>query len=72
MRKKLLFSAAVLIAASTFTSCKKDYTCECTTTAAGYSATASVTINTTKAKAKDACNATATSMAGYTTTCAIK
>ena len=29
MKKVLLFSAAVLVAASTFTSCKKQYYCNC-------------------------------------------
>jgi len=30
MKRILLFSAAVLVAASTFTSCKKQYYCNCT------------------------------------------
>ena len=29
MKRILLFSAAVLVAASTFTSCKKSYRCDC-------------------------------------------
>jgi hypothetical protein len=55
MKKVLLFSAAVLVAASTFTSCKKDYTCDCS----GGTLTASSTpIKDAKKKdAQDACDA---------------
>ena len=37
-------------------SCKKDYTCECTSTAAGVSSTASTTINDTKKNAEAECD----------------
>lgn len=39
------------------TSCKKDWTCECTTTTGGISATSSSTIyDASKSDATDACN----------------
>lgn len=57
MKKVLLFSAAVLVAASSFTSCKKTYHCECTvlgTTTKG----ASVTLNKSDAEtSQKACEA---------------
>lgn len=65
--KKITLLAAV-IAAFTFTSCKKDYTCECSVTSNGLTVTGSTTIKDTKKKAKDACTAKATAGA----TCAIK
>lgn len=36
---KLISAAALLLFAATFTSCKKDYTCTCTTVVASVSAT---------------------------------
>lgn len=55
--KKILLIAAV--AGLSMVSCKKDYTCECTTTVtilgSSSSATGSTTIHDTKSKAKDAC-----------------
>ena len=72
--KKSLFLAAV--ASLFFASCKKDYTCTCTTTSAGVSATASTTIKDTKKNAKDACEAgnTSSTVGGITTSinCEIK
>lgn len=65
--KKITLLAAVIVAIS-FASCKKDYTCECSVTVNGVTASGSTTINDTKKKAKDACTAKATSGA----TCAIK
>jgi hypothetical protein len=74
MKKITLLAVAAL--AMTFASCKKDYTCECTSTTAGISATASTTINETKKKATDACEkgTTSTTVLGITssTTCKIK
>ena len=71
MKKITLLSIAVL--AISFTSCKKDYTCQCTYTNTGSTTptVTSVTLHTTKSKAKDACNQSATSGgSGYT--CVIK
>lgn len=72
--KKVLLVAAV--AGLSMVSCKKDYTCECTVTTAGVSATASSTINDTKKNATDACEAgnTSTTVMGITssTKCSIK
>jgi hypothetical protein len=68
--KKVLLVAAV--AGLAMASCKKDYTCECTASAGGVSATASTTIHDTKKKAEDACTAKNTSANGATTECKIK
>lgn len=53
-------------------SCKKDYTCECTTSGSGISATVSSTVKATKKDAKEACENGSSSVAGVTTTCKIK
>jgi len=77
--KKVLLVAAV--ACMAMTSCKKNYTCECTTTYTGGGGSTtpfvgSTTINDTKSKAEDACNSMdQTSTAGSitsTTDCKIK
>ena len=68
--KKITMLAIAAVAIS-FASCKKDYTCKCTFTSGGVTETSSVTIHTTKSKATDACNTTATSGgSGYV--CAIQ
>lgn len=72
MKKLVLFSFATLLVASTFTSCKKDYTCECSTTYNGVTTTASGTVNGTKSDAKEACEKGTSSAGGITVTCAIK
>ena len=66
--KKVLFVAA--LGMLTLASCKKDYTCECTTTIGGFSSSASTTINATKKDAKTACENG--SNASTYTTCVIK
>jgi hypothetical protein len=66
--KKVLFVAA--LGMLTLASCKKDYTCECTTTIVGFSSTATTTINATKKDAKTACE-NGTNASSYTT-CVIK
>ena len=68
--KKIIAIAALSV--FVLASCKKDYTCECTTTGNGQTATASSTVNATKNDAKEACEGGSTSGSGYTTTCAIK
>jgi hypothetical protein len=72
--KKLLLVAAV--AAFTMTSCKKDYTCECTVTTGGISVVGTTTVKDTKKKAKETCEkgTTSSSVLGIssTTTCKIK
>lgn len=67
MKKVLLF--AVVLGAVTLTSCKKDYTCTCTTSGNGVNSSASTTINATKSDAEDACTASTSSAFGFTTTC---
>ncbi len=54
MKKIILVGAVALLGLA---SCKKDYTCECTATVDGYSASASTTLNATKSDATEACEA---------------
>ncbi len=73
--KKVLAVAA--FAAFGLMSCKKDYTCECTTTSAGVSSgTTSITINDTKKKATEACEGSSSSSTVFgvviESSCAIK
>lgn len=71
MKKALIFGTFALLGLA---SCKKDYTCTCTTTAEGPQGTvtssASATINDTKKNAETSCDeGDATSTAGgYTST----
>lgn len=53
MKKAMIFGTFALLGLA---SCKKDYTCTCTSTVAGVSASESVTINDTKKNAEEACN----------------
>lgn len=53
MKKLVLLGAVGFLFA--FSACKKEYTCECTSTAAGVSATSSTTIKDTKKNAEEAC-----------------
>ncbi len=71
MKKVFTFIAAVAIVAS-LSSCKKDYTCDCTVTAAGISTTSSSAITAKKSDAESACDAMATTVAGVTKTCELK
>lgn len=64
--KKILLVAAV--AGLSMASCKKDHTCECTTTTPNGSSTTTFTVNETKKKATDACTALQTSVQSGTTT----
>ena len=73
MKKVLLFVAVVT--ATSFASCKKDYTCKCTTTYSGsFAGTPSSTVDsgkfkTTKKKAKTICDVYESSDSNSTTTC---
>ena len=69
MKKVLLLGAFAIIGLA---SCKKDYTCECTSEANGISATASTTIKDTKKKAKEACESKSVSTGSSTSSCKIK
>lgn len=60
MKTKLLF-VGLLLGAASLTSCKKDWTCECTTSVNGVSTTASSTMNATKSDAEEACESGTTS-----------
>lgn len=73
---KKLFILGIAVAGLTLVSCKKERTCECTTTTAGISATVSTTIKDTKKNAEEACDAlnSSTSLGGVTseTVCELK
>lgn len=65
--KKIILVAAVATFALGMTSCKKDYTCDCSYTSGGSTATSSSTIkNAKKSDAKAAC--TALQVGGFTCT----
>lgn len=75
--KKVTPILAIAALAIAFTSCKKDHTCECTSSLNGTTiGTSSTTFKETKKKAKDACSAleTTTSVGGQTasTSCSLK
>jgi hypothetical protein len=70
MKKLIIAVAAVAFLAS----CKKDYTCECTTTGLGLTSTVSADLGKqSKSDAEDACSAkVGTPVTGFTTTCVAK
>ncbi len=73
MKKVALFAAVVF--AVGLTSCKKDHTCECTTTDSSNTiadVTTSVTINATKSDAEDTCTASETTVGTLSTSCELK
>lgn len=73
MKLKLSIIALALFAVTSFTSCKKDYTCECVVTSDGTEISrASTTIKETKKKATDACEAMSTESGDLKSTCSIK
>lgn len=55
MKKLLLSIAAFALVATTMTSCKKEYTCECTVDFFGVKTTTSGVIKDTKKNAKESC-----------------
>lgn len=70
--KKVILSVAVF-GALALVSCKKDYTCECTTSdGSTTTGTVSTTITDTKKKATDACEAMSATAGTLSTTCKIK
>lgn len=71
MKKIVLALAAFGLV--TMTSCKKEWTCKCTTTVGGVSTSVEgKTDKTTRKKAKEACEKGSGSALGITTTCEIK
>lgn len=69
--KKFLLIAVVIVAG--LSSCKKDYTCECTTSVSGSDdISASTTINASKKDAEEACENGTSSVGGVSVTCEIK
>lgn len=72
MKKAVLSMAVMGLVAFGFTSCKKDYVCQCTYTTPGASGTVSQTYeNTTKADAQEQCNGYA-SANGTSLSCSIQ
>ena len=69
--KKIFTLCAVLAIMLSFTACKKDYTCECVL-ASDPPVSAQITINGTKKKAQEACEAESTTLGGVAYDCAIK
>jgi Ni/Co efflux regulator RcnB len=72
MKKLVLSIAALALVATTMTSCKKDYTCECTATVLGMTATTSTTINDTKKNATETCDKGDATTVGAEVSCSIK
>ncbi|RMG83557.1 MAG: hypothetical protein D6707_00845 [Bacteroidetes bacterium] len=71
--KKVLSIAAVAALAVSFTACKKNYTCECTTYEDGVPmATTPNTIRDTKKKAQEQCEAQNTTVGSLKTECTLK
>ena len=70
--KKLTFLAAAAFIAASMTSCKKNYTCECSYTAFGATQTYSATANLKKKDAEAWCTSQAGSGTGYTYSCKLK
>lgn len=66
--KKIAPIAAIALVAVMFTSCKKEYTCECSVNGAVVSTT---TFKAKKSDAESSCNATAT-MGTTTMSCKLK
>jgi len=73
MKKIILLGSAVVLLG--MMSCKKNYTCVCTTTDTATSTsigTTKTTIKDTKKKAKDTCEGASASAGTLTTTCVIQ
>ncbi len=75
--KKIASVAAIALFAVAFTSCKKDYTCECTSkdNTGTVMSTSTVSIKATKKDAKTACNEESTVSGGgssITMSCSLK
>lgn len=66
------FIAIAALGVFTLASCKKDYTCECKSTAFGLTSSVSTTINNTKKKADESCTAGSKTENGVTVSCSIK
>lgn len=62
----------VVLAALSFGSCKKDYTCECCVSGGGSSVCGSSTVHATKKDAKASCESGTSTVNGVTSSCSIK
>lgn len=69
--KKIIFYSVAIIAIS-FTSCKKDQTCECSGEGNGVTTSASSTAKLTNKKAKEWCEEKGGTVNGVTTKCELK
>jgi len=65
--KKIITIIFGLSCIALLNSCKKNYTCECTSSAGGSSTTGTFEIRDTKKNAQDACSAKASASAGGAT-----
>lgn len=73
MKKIAAIAAVALIGVIVLPSCKKDYTCVCTTTAAGVSSTSEVSLGKqSKKDAEAACSAKVVATGGVTMECKLK
>ncbi len=70
--KKVFFTLAVAAFATSFTSCKKDYDCNCTYTGIINGSVTYPLGKQSTADAKKLCDAYSTSNAGYTYSCTYK
>jgi hypothetical protein len=67
--KKIFVAVAVV---ALFASCKKDYSCACTTSGNGSNITVTADLGKQKkSDAEDACNAGNATVGGFTTTCVL-
>jgi len=73
---KIIISLAIvgLFVATSFVSCKKDYTCICTSVTNGKKTTQSISIRDTKKQAAKACSSfqSTSDLMGESVTCALK
>ncbi|MBU0489444.1 MAG: hypothetical protein KKA07_02510 [Bacteroidetes bacterium] len=72
MKKIAFVLGTAFIAAIALSSCKKDWTCECSLTSAGTTLTTSSTINATKKDAQEACDALEITVNGVGYVCELK
>ena len=69
--KKFIAIVAVVAFAASFTACKKDYKCTCTSNCFGFTSSASATAHLKKSDAKTWCEGNAGSSSGCTYSCSL-
>lgn len=68
MKKVIGITAFTVLGMVALSSCKKDYTCTCTSTVLGISSSVSTTINATQSDAEEACEGGTSSVVGISST----